>query len=122
MGCDTSGGYPFALNKRHIHFDVDERLAKKLRKHQAAVEVEYFDEGDSNIFIEYDSTDPLLGPCDPVYKKTEYVKLSSSGEWKKHRFVMENPSFANRQRARTDFRVCVDEGNLFLRKITVTKN
>lgn len=83
------------------------------------IEVEYYDEGDGSIFLQYDAlSGGLYG--DGTYKESDVVKKTDSGSFKTAVFTLDDAYFANRTRG-ADFRI-TDWYSIpvIIRKVSVT--
>ncbi len=109
-------------SKTHNYFylDADEDF---LPQTGAAVEIEmtYFDTGNGEIALDYDSTDSRL-PDLGEYKRYPYsAKRMNSQQWKVARFYLKDARFANRHNNSTDFRFYNGGDDLLIRAVGVRR-
>lgn len=96
-----------------IYVNLDEIFAYNISDGESyEIDVEYFDEGKGQFRIQYDGVpDPWRSRRDKTKNKTdrsEVVKITDTGEWKTHTFLIENPRFADGLEG-NDFRVTLHE-------------
>lgn len=87
------------------------------------VTIEYLDNGTGHFMMSYDSHRPQ-SQFDPfetpgIWRSTDPVKLTNTGEWKTHTFHIEDAKFKNRCTNNTDFRIGVWDPNVWQSSIDV---
>jgi hypothetical protein len=83
--------------------------------------VEYLDEGEGVVGIDYDSSDTkatLGGAYKPM---SELFKLTGTGQWKTAAVVLPDAKLSDRQNSGADFRLYMGEGSLRVRKISLSR-
>jgi serine/threonine-protein kinase len=99
---------------RFIYFDVDDDFLFSQRAH-LRVTVEYYDQGDGTVFLEYDSMEDCFKLAD------QDVLLEDSGEWKTVTFDLPDARFGGCQHNDFDFRISGPNDELYIDKVVVTK-
>jgi hypothetical protein len=110
----VANGWP----TRYIYFKAhrDFRFAQETH---LRVTVQYFDQGNFNFWLDYDSTDSN-GIGQGRYKDTQSVWLTDSGVWKTATFDLPDVLFAGRQNGGADFRIATSDNSLYINTVTVT--
>jgi len=86
-----------------------------------AIEIEYFDPQPGMVGIHYDALN-APGKANPVYQDAIHpVRLAGSHTWKKATFHARNASFGNLQNSGADFRIWAKAPELYIRRVTVTR-
>jgi len=109
-------------SSRYLYFDADGAFAYGLFDQTVAVTVTYHDEGCSAFCIEYDNTDPAIGPMEGAFRKVGNVTIENTGQWKTAKFTLPRCRFMNRCND-ADFRIAVLGGKteLAVKKVVVKR-
>lgn len=98
---NRSGGY--------IYFTIDDSFKASIAK-SAVIELDYFDAAPGTIALEFDGSDPGA-PFSGAYSRSpDTTKLNGTREWKRARFTLDKPRFANSQNRGADFRLVLPPG------------
>jgi hypothetical protein len=91
----------------------------------ARIDVEYFDivfdNKPSSISIHFDATGVRQGSRPAYTSASGNVVLRGTEQWTNATFNVRNASFQNSQNGQSDFRICVRPPELYVRKVTVTR-
>ena len=87
-------------------------------KSPVEVEIEYLDNGNNPVGLDYDSTD-TTALVQGAFKSAPEFNRTNTGEWKTHVWTLPDAKFANREHDGTDFRVYGRVDDLHIRKIEV---
>ncbi len=87
---------------RYAYFDVDDSFIHAQRS-AVDVTIEYFDEGNSSWWLEYDG-------IDLAFTDSSRVLSTDTQTWRTHTFAISDATFGNRQQSRHDFRIGLAEG------------
>jgi hypothetical protein len=85
------------------------------------IDLAYFDEGNSTVELDYDSTDTsqILGGA---YKRSPYVlHRQNSGQWKLARFFVNDAGFGHSENNSSDFRFQSDDDDLLVSGVEVQR-
>ncbi|WP_186320237.1 glycosyl hydrolase family 28-related protein [Paenibacillus sp. Y412MC10] len=109
-----------AQNILYFYFNVDDDFAGDLSDQDVLVTAEYFDQGNGDMVLQYDSKQS-------AFKDAPLFSYENSGTWKTHTFKLSDARFENRTNG-ADFRIGVtgagakaQNPELYLAKVTVTK-
>jgi len=108
---------------RYILFGVDDGLASGGSNPRVSVEMDYYDEGTGEFFLEYDSSDQsvLIVPDRPgAFRGSEHVSLGDTRQWKTAVFEIDDALFVGRCNG-GDFRITVPEGTLAVSAVRVAR-
>lgn len=96
---------------KNMYFGVDDSFIYGDAKHGVSIEIEYFDEGSSDIILHYNTNDPTY-TGNAAYKSAVIGKCGGSGQWKKLKTVFVDTYFTNMQDApyKADFRITSSAG------------
>lgn len=84
------------------------------------VAVTYFDRGDGEFSLDYDSADETL-PFAGAYKRTAAIPLTNSDRWRTATFELPDAYFGDRQNDGADLRIVAPALDLAVAKVTVEK-
>ena len=104
---------PHSQTSRYLYFNVDDAFAYGLFDRTAMVSITYRDAGCSSFRLEYDNTNPDIGPPGGAFRPTGHIPINGSGKWETVEFTLPQCHFMNRCNA-GDFRVVVLGGDLTL--------
>jgi len=115
---------PHRSENSAIYVNVDKNVAYNIKDYSSfEVEVDYYDEGNGQFRIMYDSMpEPWESGTDKskaVIAKSEIVKLSDTSEWLTHRFIIENPKFKGGYN-NSDFAITIYEDAMGISLANVT--
>jgi len=104
----------------YFYFRIDPSF-KQADAKAVAIEIEYFNPKPGVIGIHYDSLDaPDRG--NPIYRDAIHpVRMTESGTWQTNTFYTKNAGFGNMQNAGADFRIWAKAPELYVRRVTVTR-
>ena len=105
---------------RYVYFIIDDSF-KWTNSMDVIVEVEYFDKGEGNFTLHYDSHDISARLSGAYTPSPEVVTLQGTGEWRVARFTLRRARFENSQNAGADFRLAVDAPELLLHRVTLSR-
>lgn len=106
---------------RYLYFDVYEDFAYN-QPLQVELSIDYFDEGNAAIVIEYDSwnaADPES--VESRYKNAPLVQLQNTGAWRTATLHIADARFADRENLGTDFRLKIVGADVTIGRVKVTK-
>lgn len=84
--------------------------------------VEYFDNGDEWIGLQYDAAPPEADPTDPrVFSTVDLVRREDSQTWKTASVVIDDARFTNHQHTAFDFRLATGISPLAVKYVEVVK-
>jgi hypothetical protein len=101
-----------------IYFSIDPTFKRRNYKN-VIIEVEYFDETAAKLTLEYDGS--KRNSKDGAYKPTSSLNLEGSKTWQLALFRVTRATFANAQNSKSDFRLSVTPADLYVRRVTVTR-
>ena len=109
-------------NRKHgyIYFVVDDSFKANIAR-SMIVEVEYFDAAPGALGLEFDGSDPTAPFSGAYSRSADAAKLYDTHEWKRVRFTLNNPKFANSQNRDADFRLLLPNG-IIIGSVTLTPN
>jgi hypothetical protein len=84
--------------------------------------VTYRDTGCKSFNLEYDNTDPKIGPHEGAFRPAGNISVGSSEKWKTAKFKLPQCRFMNRCNG-TDFRIAIlgPDLELAISKVKLTK-
>ena len=108
----------------YLYFTIDPAF-KKNDMRNVKIEVEYFDgvfdDNPAAFGIHYDGRGVARG-SNPAYKPaSQTARLSGSDAWRVATFQVRDAAFMNSQNGRSDFRISVRPPELYVRRVTVTR-
>jgi hypothetical protein len=98
---------------RYLYYAIHDGFLMNERT-SVEIEVEYLDQGSGRFGLEYDSQQAS-------YSAPTWVERGGSGEWRIHRFVIDDTRFANSQNGGADFRLLNESGRACFGKASVCK-
>lgn len=109
----------------YLYFTIDPAF-KKGDVRNVKIEVEYFDvvfdDSPASFAIHYDSTG-VSRSSNPAYKSANRtVRLNGSNKWQVATFQIRDAAFINSQNGRSDFRISVRPPEIYVRRVTVTRD
>lgn len=112
------------MSGRFMLFGVHDSIAGAGAHPRLQIEVEYFDRGQGQFFLEYDSSDDavevVLQWPGAFKASAESVELEDSDEWRTATFVLEDALFVGRCNG-GDFRITSPETPIAVRAVRVTR-
>ncbi|MHC4888066.1 MAG: DUF5010 domain-containing protein [Planctomycetota bacterium] len=109
----VSDSNPHSDKSRYLYFNVDDAFAYELFGGTVSVSVTYRDSGCSSFHLEYDNTNPKIGPLGGAFRPAGNISVDGSGKWKTAKFTLPQCRFMNRCNG-ADFRIVVLGGDLAL--------
>ena len=104
----------------YFYFAIN-RTFKKANARNVRIDVEYLDPNRGSMVLHYDSSDSK-GVENPAYAEAKpKILLHGSKSWHTATFHVENATFKNAQNSHSDFRLCVSPPELFVRRVTITR-
>jgi len=89
------------------------------------IEVEYFDvvfdDPPTSISLQYDATSVPKTTSAAYRRVNQSVLLRGANEWRTATFRVRGATFANSQNGSSDFRICARPPELYVRRVTVTR-
>jgi hypothetical protein len=109
-----------ANGEQFLYFDVDDGFGFE-PSGPLTVEVEFLDDGDGAVGMQYDSADrrALLAGA---YKTATPVVRGHTGTWRSATFRLSDPRFCNRQNSFTDFRLSAGGSRLTVRRVVARRD
>jgi len=97
---------PNSDKSRYLYFNVDDAFAYELFGKTVSVSVTYRDAGCSSFRLEYDNTNPQIGPHEGAFRPAGNIPVEENEEWKTVSFTLPECRFMNRCNG-ADFRIAV---------------
>jgi len=107
-------------NVGYFYFKIDPTF-KKRRLSKVKIEVEYFDDGEGQLGLQYDAATSRKDTRKAYTHSRDSVELTPSRSWQTYAFEVTDPTFKNSQNSGADFRVYVSPPKLCVRSVTVTR-
>jgi hypothetical protein len=101
----------------YLYFDVAAGLPSS---GDTYVQVEYKDDGNGALGLQYDSTD-ATSPLEGRYKDATPVPFAHTGAWKTAVWKLPDARFDGRQNGHADFRLALGPEELLISRVTVSK-
>lgn len=101
----------------YIYFSVDKRFYSETEP--ITIELEYFDEGEGQIILQYDSASDSP---EPEYKSVSIAFRLNTKQWKKARYVINDAYFKQRQNFGGDFRLSSESEPLIVGLVSIIKD
>jgi len=105
---------------RYLYFNIDDAFAFDLYEKDVRVSVTYHDAGCASFRVEYDSSNPQVGPFEGAFRPVGGVKIGKSGEWKTMTYKLNQCRFMNRCNG-VDFRLPILGGELTISKVRLDR-
>ncbi|MHB1458460.1 MAG: hypothetical protein ACYC0V_16250 [Armatimonadota bacterium] len=105
------------IENQYIYFSVADQFIRE-PKSPVEVEIEYLDDGNGAIGMDYDSSDKTAF-VEGAFKAAPEFNRTGTGEWKTHVWTLPDARFVNREHAGSDFRIYGKGTNLRIRRIEV---
>jgi hypothetical protein len=107
---------------RYLYFNVDDAFAYELFSQTVSVSVTYRDAGCLTFHLEYDNTNPKIGPREGAFRPVGNISVGESSKWKTVRFALPECRFMNRCNG-ADFRINILGGDksLAIKKVKLKK-
>jgi hypothetical protein len=103
----------------YLYFIVDPAFKRGGHK-SVSIEIEYLAPRKGTLGVQYDASQ--ANPPKPYMSVEQVEYLSGAKEWKTALFYIRNASFANAQNGGADFRFVVSPPELYVRRVTVTRD
>ena len=118
----VSASSPESDRSRYLYFNVEDAFAYELYDRTVCVMVTYHDAGCKSFNLEYDNTDPKIGPREGAFRPAGNISVGSSEKWKTASFKLSQCRFMNRCNG-TDFRIAIlgPDFELAISKVKLTK-
>jgi hypothetical protein len=118
----VSASSPESDRSRYLYFNVDDAFAYELYDRIVSVTVTYRDTGCKSFNLEYDNTDPKIGPREGAFRPAGNISVGSSEKWKIAKFTLPQCRFMNRCNG-TDFRIAIfgQDLDLAISRVKLTK-
>lgn len=107
-----------AESPEFLYVRADDSLACDVNG-PATLTVEYFDEGESKVWLHYDSTDDKA-EWGGLYKYLRAFALTNTRQWKTADILIPDARFASRENGGSDFRLYMGAGSLHVRKLSLS--
>jgi hypothetical protein len=104
----------------YLYFKIDPTF-KKRKVSKVKIEVEYFDDGEGQLGLQYDAATSRKDTRKVYTYSRESVDLTPSRSWQTHAFEVTDATFKNNQNSGADFRLWVSPPKLCVRSVTVTR-
>lgn len=105
-------------SRPYLYFTLDDAFTKGCA--QYAIEVTFWDEGEGEFQLEYDSTD-RRATFEGAYKANPAIRFTNSGKWQTRKVPVEDARFLNSQNRGADFRFSFNGREALVSRITVEK-
>jgi hypothetical protein len=105
----------------YLYFSTDKGFKQHLGKN-LSIEVEYFDDLEGQLFLEFNSEDESATLAGAYKLHNKQITLTGSKKWKAARFEIEDALFSGRQNGLSDFRfVNLSKKPIVIRKVKVSR-
>lgn len=109
------------MNRLYLYFAIDPSF-KWAPKMRVRVDVELFDASPGTLVIQYDGWSEQGTTHGAYTQAPRTVQLRQQKKWRTESFLLPEGRFENRENGRSDFRLLLSKPELYVRRVTVSRD